>query len=136
MSGKLVWSDGDVLAVLWRYHAMAQTAAQIAVTFGASRSAVLGLVHRQKLALAQMDPDGLSDADLLDLLDQLRGSGVSAASLAQRFGLSRFAVLGLAHQLVFEAAAAGPCVAQRPENRSGGMARLWWADGLGARAAA
>ena len=43
-----VWSDADILAVLWRCDGLGQTAAQIALIFGTTPSAIKGVIHRAR----------------------------------------------------------------------------------------
>lgn len=128
------WSDGDILTVLWRFRVEQHTAAQLALSFGVTRSAILGLVHRVVKAGAAVDLDGLGDGVILGLLAAVRGATMSAAEAGASHGLSGNAVLGVVHRLMAEVA--GPGEAKRPENRNGGMDRHWYRDGLAKRRAA
>jgi hypothetical protein len=69
-----VWSNAAVLAVLWAAHVDRQSAAQIAVTHGATRAAVLGLLHRvrqARIADAGRDPLRRSRLGMIALLHDL-----------------------------------------------------------------
>jgi hypothetical protein len=130
MSGgqKVLWSDSDVLDVLWRFEVKGQTASQLALTYGVTRNAILGLVHRVKRDLPPGREDALTDEQLLVILDKVRGAGRPADEIGHEVGLSRNAVLALVHRLMAEVA--GPGAAVKPENRNGGMDRHWFLDGL------
>ena len=128
---RVLWSDCDVLDVLWAHRVKRLTASQLALTYGATRNAVCGLIHRVNVALNPADLDRLGDEALLRILDKVRGEGVAAEDAGAVFGLSRLATLALVHALMAEVA--GPGDAQRPENRNGGMERHWYRAGLDKR---
>ena len=64
-----VWTDADILDALWRRDAKGHSAATIAATFGVSRNAVLGVLHRIDRAGAAFDWEALADCTLLSVLD-------------------------------------------------------------------
>lgn len=126
------WTDTEILGALLRMRGKGQSAAQVAVTLGATRSAVLGMVNRVERATP--DPDTLADEVLLSVLDDFRGRGVAASLIARRLRLSRMAVLGLVHQLQMDFAHSnGGERAMRPGNRDGDEPLGWWEPGIWAR---
>lgn len=88
-----IWTDADILDVLQR-HADGQSATVIAGTLGASRAAVLGVLHRVRQAQEAMLP--LCDASVLAVLRQA-AAGVPFADIARDTGRSRLALIGLFH---------------------------------------
>ena len=53
------WSDVDILAILWRSEGMGHTAAQIALIYGTTASAIKGVLRRAK------NPEGARMVGLL-----------------------------------------------------------------------
>lgn len=135
------YSDSEVLDILWAHRARRQTAVQLATIHGVTRNAILGLIHRIDTALTEAEVASMPDALILAILDRFEWQGLSAEAVAKEFAprlrgtlrLTRNAVLHLAHLTRIEAWRGGPCRAERPENRTGGMPRAWWAAGLFAR---
>jgi hypothetical protein len=128
------WADTEILGALWRMRALGQSAAQVAMTLCATRSAVLGMVRRAECATP--DPDGLADDVLLSILDDFHGRGVSAVEIGRRLRLPRLAVLGLVHVLQLDFARSnGGERAQHKGNRDGDLPLGWWASGIWARGA-
>lgn len=138
------WSDAELLGLLWRRDALRQTAAQVALIVGATRSAVCGALHRVDQALIGTNgaaiADSLSDGQLLALLDEVQGRGTAADVAGRRLNLSRLQVLAVIHAVRMDLARsngpAGAPRASRPGNRNGDLSLGWWADGLARRAAA
>jgi hypothetical protein len=127
------WTDAEILGALWRMRALGQSAAQVAMTLGVTRSAVLGMVHRAECATPE--PKTLADETLLSLLDDFRGRGIAAAEIGRRMNLPRLAVLGLLHVVLLDFAHSnGGERAMRPGNRDGDEPLGWWAQGIWARA--
>ncbi len=81
-----------------------------------------------------MPRDGHSwtDAEMLLALDMFDNEGLSARAIAANFGVTRNAVIGKLAQIRKDDALVRDA-ARKPENRDGGMPRLWWMNGLGAR---
>ncbi len=137
-------SDAELLALLWRRDALRQTAAQIALILGDTRSAICGALHRVDQAVADASgaelADRLTDGQLLALLDEVQGRGTSAEVAGRRLRLSRLQVLAVIHTVRLDLARsygpAGSPRASRPGNRNGDLPLGWWADGLARRAAA
>lgn len=138
------WSDAELLGLLWRRDALRQTAAQVALIVGATRSAVCGALHRLDQAVVGTSgadlADRLTDGQLLALLDEVQGRGTAADVAGRRLNLSRLQVLGVIHAVLMDLARSnGPAGAPRashPGNRNGDLSLGWWADGLARRAAA
>lgn len=125
-----LWSDDEVLQVMWRFEAKHDSAAQIALAFGTSRSAVLGVVKRVKDSIFQLDGAGLGDNDRLVILRRVLG-GADAARVAKDFarrcpGLTRYAVLLLVSQILRETALAGDDLCVKPANRDAVGWPSWW----------
>lgn len=123
--------DDDLLRKLWREGVPSRA---IAARFGVNYPAVnraaarLGLPKRAMRAAAAAG-DGISDGDLLALLDA-RDAGLSAAETARRIGGLTAGAVRDVWERVDADCARHPCMATRPENRDGGMPARWWADGL------
>jgi hypothetical protein len=66
-----------------------------------------------------------TDREVLDILDLTERQGLSAAVVAVRMRCTRSAILGLRYR-INAASNEVEDVAQRPENRDGGMPARWW----------
>lgn len=125
------WSDDEVLQMMWRFEALEQTAAQIGLSFGVSRSAILGMTKRVRDAVFALEAATLTDSDRLVVLRRVLG-GTAADVVARDFGrrtgrkVTRYAVLLLVHQTLRETALAGPCVCADPANRDTVAFPAWW----------
>ena len=133
----LAYSDSEILDILWRRDRLRQSAGQIAVTVGASRSAICGVLFRSDAQLRDFSPDHVADEVLLALMDDLHERGMSAESIGARLGWPPLRVLAVAHRIWLDLVKSnGPADAPRavkPENRTGGMPQGWWAAGIWAR---
>ena len=80
-----------------------------------------------------------TDKEMLTVLDLIDEFGLTAAQVADRDGVTRNAIIGIRNRVLSDLrkseAAPGP-VAQKPENRDGGMVQGWWRAGLSARVVA
>lgn len=70
---------------------------------------------------------GLTDMQMLDVLDLMDRHGMTAQQVAPRFGKSRNAIIGVHYRILadLEASEVG-ATAMKPENRNGGMPAYWW----------
>jgi hypothetical protein len=96
----------ETLEALFRHLTLRQTAAQIAVTMGCSRNAVVGLVKRARDAGSALPT--VSDAKIKAVLDCLFVKGQSAETIAKLFGIGRVQCLWIAHVVMHDLALAGP----------------------------
>lgn len=110
-----VWTDQEVLRVMWRVGTVGQSAGEVCLAFDTTRSAICGLVKRVRDAGRQVEALGLGDLDRLYLLDAML-AGASAAHLGSGCGLSRYGVLHLVSEILRESAEAGPDLARKAEN--------------------
>lgn len=80
-----------------------------------------------------------TDKEVLTVLDLIDEFGLTAAQVAERYGVTRNAIIGIRNRVLSDLreseASPGP-VAQKPENQDGGMVRGWWRAGLNARVVA
>ena len=102
----LIWPDAAVLGVLCAKHD-GQSAAQIALSHGTSRAAVLGLLHRVRRARAEDAGSAPLNPLARQMLRQSVARGTSFAEIAERgdgrrFGRTRLALLALAHDMAME----------------------------------
>jgi hypothetical protein len=129
------WTDDEVLQMMWRFEALEQTAAQIGLSFGVSRSAILGMTKRVRDADAQLEVADLGDTARLVILRRVlcgTEAKVVAKDFAKRTGrkIDRLAVLLLVHQMLRETALAGPCVCADPANRDTVAFPGWWSTNV------
>ncbi len=66
-----------------------------------------------------------TDREVLEILDLTERQGLTASVVAVRMRCSRSAILGLRFRVNTNSDKVAD-VAQRPENRDGGMAARWW----------
>ena len=68
----------------------------------------------------------LTDDQILSMLDLRDHEGLMAATIGQRFGMTKKAVIGLFDRIrAADAQVADACV--KKTNQDGGMKRKWWA---------
>lgn len=71
--------------------------------------------------------DAWTDMQILDVLDLMDVHGWTGTQVAERYGVSRSAIIGLRHRVLTDLRkseiGAHPC---RPENSDGGMPHGWW----------
>jgi hypothetical protein len=70
-----------------------------------------------------------TDAELLRVLHLNEVDGLSCVQIAQRFGVTRNAIVGITNRIRADMRKV-PDRAVKPENRDGGMPARWWAAGL------
>lgn len=129
-----VWTDGEILRVIWRTAGLGQSASSVGPAFDVSRSAILGLVKRVKDAGAQVEAAGLHDVEMLDILHRvLRGE--PAERVAKEFGLTRYGVLNMVSGVLVDTAKAGPDGTVLPANRDRVAWPGWWLDDISLRRA-
>ena len=75
------------------------------------------------------NPPGLTEDQLVEVLDLMDGQGWPSSRVAERYGVSRNAIIGARSRVLTDLAKSegvpGP-QAQKPENRDGGMPHGWW----------
>ena len=66
-----------------------------------------------------------SDRKVLEMLD-MRDNGKSGLEIAERYGMTRNAVIGTLHRTV-DSSDKYPCECVKAKNKDGGMPNKWWA---------
>lgn len=73
--------------------------------------------------MAQTTRRTWSDSELLTALDLYENEGLPCSAIAERMAASKNAIVGVIDRI---RRADKPDDCLRPENRDGGMLRLWW----------
>lgn len=69
-------------------------------------------------------PTRADDERILAMLDLRDGDNLGQTRIARHFGVTKSAVAGVFHRVRTEEVK--DCACTKPENKDGGMGRLWW----------
>ncbi|MBL9047772.1 MAG: hypothetical protein JNK34_10785 [Tabrizicola sp.] len=126
MRGNPTWTDIEVLEVMFRFYTLGETGAQLALLMGASRSGILGLVHRVRREAPAVEALRISDNALRECLEAFLERQVSAERLAKTFALHRNAVLYLIWSVMHDLAHAGASEVLNPAHDDVVVWPRWW----------
>lgn len=136
------WSDHDILEVMFRFRTLGQTGKQIALIMEASRSAILGHVHRLSMATDQVEALAFRDHERFLILDRVLSGKTAAEEVAKDFAkargrpVHRVAILYLVWVILNDLAAAGEGAVANPDNADAVAWPSWWRCATGKAVAA
>ena len=136
MGGVTVWTDMEVLEMVFRHRSLGQSTAQVGLSLGVSRNAVIGISKRVSDGGALVHARRWRDSDILAIADRVLVQGHPSANLANRFDLTRNAVLYLVWLVMNDAAHAGADEVLRPANDDAVKWPEWWKPVVARRVAA
>ena len=126
MSGVAVWTDLEILEMVFRHRTLRQSALQVGLTFGVSRNVVIGIAKRVSDGGALVHARRWRDSDMLAIANRVLVQGHPCANLANRFDLTRNAVLYLVWLVMNDAACAWADEVLRPVNDDAVKWPIWW----------